>query len=979
MKKILMTGMLATVLSFTVPCRIYGQNTLFELYRRKTDSSKVAFTNASVLFKENNKQWQQVIASHTAIAPGKIVFSMNGKELLRSDIVKGNNRMLLTLPAITKPKRVTISVKIDNGAGKQYAFTQTPPKKWNIYFVQHTHTDIGFTHPQSEVLAEQMRNIDYALDYCDRTDLLPDEAKFRWTCESAWVTREYLRSRPTAQIERLKNRIAEGRIEVTGMYFNMAEISDENIMYDFLQPLKEFHRLGIPVRTAMQDDVNGIAWCMPDYFKNTGIKYLSMGINETRSILPFDTPSPFWWESPSGARILAFRAEHYMTGNFFNIETAAAGFPEKMLWYLAHLESKNYSYDRIPVQFSGYFTDNSPASVKVCELIRKWNEKYEYPKLKLSVISEFMEYIEKNHSQQLPVYRKAWLDWWTDGFASASRETAEVRKVQNVKQITEGLLAMVSALGGDLHPATENKIEHISENALFFDEHTVGADESISNPFSENSTRQWLQKGAYAWEALKKVTLLNEEALSRLQQFLKRSDKPLVYVINPMGWDRSGSVQVFIQNDIFPIQQNAKIVDISTGKTVPVQLVKKRPEGAYWMMEVNDIPAMGYKAFKIETKDIAVIATGEKNAATEVLENNYYKITIDKHTGAISRLFDKEINQELAAEDSPWKMGQPIRETLPDRDKMLPSHSTVSSVKIESGTNGEVWKSIRIAADMAGFEKGKENTPKGIELELRLYKNLKKIEFRYTARKELLVAPEALYIAFPFSLPASRIVFETTGGILTQGQQLPGSSSDWNVAQNFVAVRSPKGQIIMVSNEVPLWQFSDLNMGKFERYPKPGKTHLYSWVMNNYWFTNFRAAQEGAFSWSYQLSSSKDTTNSYAAKYAWSERNSFAARVLPAGEKENVSPVAGTFKITGSPKVLLVNSRPSFKIKGSILLHLRELDGLPAKVELSSVISGRPIRTIREVNVIGEQIGEAFTSASVQLKPCEVKFIEIEL
>ena len=31
--------------------------------------------------------------------------------------------------------------------------------------------------------------------------------------------------------------------------------------------------------------------------------------------------------------------------------------------------------------------------------------------------------------------------------------------------------------------------------------------------------------------------------------------------------------------------------------------------------------------------------------------------------------------------------------------------------------------------------------------------------------------------------------------------------------------------------------------------PKQGKTWLYSWVMNNYWTTNFRAFQEGGFSW----------------------------------------------------------------------------------------------------------------------------------
>ena len=91
------------------------------------------------------------------------------------------------------------------------------------------------------------------------------------------------------------------------------------------------------------------------------------------------------------------------------------------------------------------------------------------------------------------------------------------------------------------------------------------------------------------------------------------------------------------------------------------------------------------------------------------------------------------------------------------------------------------------------------------------------------ARKLIITDPEALYVAFPFSLPDSRIVFETIGGILSQGQQLPGSSTDWNAAQNFVSVRGKKGQIVVVSNEVPLWQFSDFNMAKVGAYSEAGK------------------------------------------------------------------------------------------------------------------------------------------------------------
>jgi len=936
-------------------------------------SSKIEFLNAPLLFKEAGKSYQQIIANYRSGNPGKIVFLKDGKELLKADLKRGNNRFLLTVPAVSKPGRITISTKIDDKPADKYPVTLIPPKKWEIYFVQHSHTDIGYTRPQSEILAEHMRYIDYALDYCDQTDGLPDDAKFRWTCESSWVTREYLRSRPTAQIERFKKRIAEGRIEVTGMYCNMAEISDENVMYDFLQPLKEFSKLGIPVKTAMQNDVNGIAWCMPDYFKNTGVKYLVMGINKTRSILPFDMPTAFWWEAPSGEKILAFRADHYHTGNFFGIETKSF-IPENMLWHLADLDSRGYPFDRIGIQFSGYRTDNAPPSTAACEVVKQWNAKYEYPKLRLATAGEFSEYVEKNYADKLPVYRKAWLDWWSDGYGSTSRETAEVRKTQNMKQVDEGLFAMVSIMGGDLNPALESNMDHISENAIFFDEHTCGADESISRPYSENSTKQWLQKGAYAWEALKKVTLLNEEALARFQPFLKKADFPVIYVLNSMGWTRSGDIQLFVDYEVLPVKNKVKIIDLTTGKEVPSQVLTKRSEGAYWVLEVSDIPAMGYKALKIEVSGelVPVEATGN----TEVLENKFYKIAIDKTTGSINTLFDKELNQELIDSENPYDIGQPVRETSAKRDIAPFIHTTVSNLKIDKGINGAVWESVKISSDLEGFEKGTGGAPKGIEMEIRLYKNVKKIEFKYMAHKLIITDPEALYVAFPFSLPDSRIVFETIGGALTQGAQLPGSSSDWNVAQNFVSVRGKRSQIIVVSNEAPLWQFSDFNMGKFERYPKQGKTWLYSWVMNNYWMTNFRAYQEGAFSWGYQITSTSDTTNTFATKFAWGERNPFPTKTFPAGANELKSTSIETLKISGPENAMLISSRPAFKEKRTILLHFRELEGLPAEVKLSSAVPGQSIKRMVEVNTVGKQIGQPVTS--VQLKPFEVRFIEVE-
>jgi alpha-mannosidase len=125
----------------------------------------------------------------------------------------------------------------------------------------------------------------------------------------------------------------------------------------------------------MQDDVNGIAWCMADYFPDMGVKYLIMGEHGHRALIPFDMPTAFWWASPSGKKLLAFRGEHYMYGNFLLLHTGELqGFSGNLLRYLDELDEKQYPFDQISLQYSGYVTDNSPPALGPNKLIREWNE-----------------------------------------------------------------------------------------------------------------------------------------------------------------------------------------------------------------------------------------------------------------------------------------------------------------------------------------------------------------------------------------------------------------------------------------------------------------------------------------------------------------------------------------------------------------------------------------------------------------------------
>ena len=170
----------------------------------------------------------------------------------------------------------------------------------------------------------------------------------------------------------------------------------------------------------------------------------------------------------------------------------------------------------------------------------------------------------------------------------------------------------------------------------------------------------------------------------------------------------------------------------------------------------------------------------------------------------------------------------------------------------------------------------------GARLEIRLFEPEKRIEFHWLLRKLPVPEPEAVYVAFPFAPADAQIAYEAQGGLVRPGaDQLAGSSSDWQTVQNFLTLRHPQGQIIWGSAGAPLVQLGEFNLGKWQPVTHVAQPHVYSWVMNNYWFTNFRLTQEGEFRWSYFLTSTRDAGNAAATRLGWSARLPLATRVLP--------------------------------------------------------------------------------------------------
>lgn len=261
---------------------------------------------------------------------------------------------------------------------------------------------------------------------------------------------------------------------------------------------------------------------------------------------------------------------------------------------------------------------------------------------------------------------------------------------------------------------------------------------------------------------------------------------------------------------------------------------------------------------------------------------------------------------------------------------------------------------------------------------------MKKIEFRYSMKKLAVTDPEGVYVSFPFNMKKdNKLFFEVAGAAVEAGRdQINGSATDWQGIQNYISLADDSCGLVFVSPEAPIVQLGDINTGKFQPIvQKPGPV-IYSWVLNNYWTTNFLASQEGELKWTYQITSAPAISNDEAARFAWGSRVPMLSRVLPSSGHENTKAEVAGF-MGGIPKnLLLINAQPS-AVPAGIVYQLRETAGRP--------LSFNPLMLLKEpipgisaehknpraslVNVLGEEIKPL--TGNVNVSAFETIFIKL--
>jgi len=174
------------------------------------------------------------------------------------------------------------------------------------------------------------------------------------------------------------------------------------------------------------------------------------------------------------------------------------------------------------------------------------------------------------------------------------------------------------------------------------------------------------------------------------------------------------------------------------------------------------------------------------------------------------------------------------------------------------------------------------------EREIRLFHGQPRIDIILRLDKQVDTTYESLYLAFPFAFAQPTVHIENAGAIFKAGvEQLPGSATDWHSIGHYAAVSDGSRTVVLVPHDVPLVQICDLHVGKWAKKLEVTNGHLYSWMMNNMWFTNFPAYQEGKVELTWSLTTK---SGSFDPKHAENFYNDVClGAVVSAGDQPDQS------------------------------------------------------------------------------------------
>jgi alpha-mannosidase len=847
----------------------------------------------------------------------------------------GEVRLVFDVPEWTGATEATVSIgKLSASA------TVEPAKKWNLALIPHEHLDVGFTDYPAKVAELHSQSVDQAMRLITGT---PD---FRWTLDGSWVANQYLNGRSSQAREQFFEQVRHGSIVVPPEFANQ---HTGNASWEALaRSLYGRHNLAREYKFPMADaaqivDVPAYTWGYASVLHDAGIKYFVAASNSWRApgmlLGRWNEKSPFYWEGPDGGRVLmwysrAYLQAHTLFGGPWRMESIRDSLPVFLQAYTRP------DYTASTAIIFGTQLENTPLAKEQSEIVASFSHEYAWPKFEFATVHSAMQRIEHEWKGEIPVVRGDFGPYWEDGYGSDALHTAIHRENQHRIATAEIIGTAVSSIDTRVRP-DKAMLDDAWLNELLYDEHTWTYVSATTQPEHHQTEDQIALKGSRATRARDDINESIQRGWAQLEALVRTKDSS-VAVFNSLNWVRSGIVET-------DLPEGTTLVDSSTGPEVPGEILYKGkgislpgfgPGSVRVRFMAASVPAVGYKLYTI--RPIAKERATSADLRGELLENQFYRVTLDLSTGAIASLFDKQLGRELVDSSSPYKFGQYLYVTggdsYPENSlyrfgaRLKPPSLTVHAAS--SGTLISAKKTpIGIVATLGSSA---PNTP-SIQTEILLPDSTKEILITYHLHKDRVLTRESTYVAFPFAVPTPAFTYGSQAGWVNPAKdELAGGSREWYLPTTWASVYNPKVAATVVPLDAPLVAFGDIVGGEWPAEFNPKNSTIFSWLMNNYWGTNFPAWQGGDFTFRYAITSNAQFNPPSLTRFALGALTPLERDDVPGTQDSSLLPNRGASLLeVGNPGVTLLTWKRAEDSDGTIL-RLQDTAGEQSNITIHS-------------------------------------------
>ena len=401
------------------------------------------------------------------------------------------------------------------------------------------------------------------------------------------------------------------------------------------------------------------------------------------------------------------------------------------------------------------------------------------------------------------------------------------------------------------------------------------------------------------------------------------------------------------------------------------------------LVPVKELPGYSCVRYTLRPKQEGDHAGGVSCVPAQprtVMENAFYRVVVDTESGMVHSVWDKELNREICK--------RPIGELLyamgGDGSMLRGNHA---GLRRDGATvvHGFMPKSAVLESSLVDTRVVMEGQAfrGSAKVTITLPVDRKELLFKYEYDKEATPSPEAVYVAFPFNVPEATPVLSDShiGWVDWQEDVIPGVCREWLPLQTSIMVKDEGMHIQLASPDAFLFTVGSPVMGKWSSDLNVRGGDIYSFVLNNYWHTNYLGEQGGRFVFRYALTTASDIRPEEAFRYGWTKRRATVAQRMSYQEFRHDVPAhlldaSGSVLMQAESDHIVVNTiRASKTERGTYLFRLLETGGRAGEISIS--MPGKKLTAMQDVDHLERPLGEKHAPGAIRMTPWQLRSVMV--